>query len=196
MIGIGNTLLQTNGIFDNYLDWLLNILKFTGMTYSTIFLVIFIIWLTVNLVLSLLCDIIPFIRGVVRILEFLLLPGSIMHMVWHVFAAKKLNIQTEHIVNFGYGWSRAGIKLTGRITNLRQAIIFYWAPILNLPLIVGWVIPGMFLFQWLDTLIDKTVFYWIWLYILFSLVVYGLPDMADLVNPFQITIVKTYNYIL
>jgi hypothetical protein len=197
VMDVGLTTMQTNAIgIDKYVDWLSNILKLTGMTFSSIFLFIFIIWLVFNLLISILAEVIPFIKGILSILELLLLPGSIMHMVMHVFVAKKLNIQTEPIHSFGYGWSRTGITLTRRIKNLREAILFFWAPLLNLPVIIGWVIPGMLLFQWLDTLIENTVFYWIWLYILFSLVLFGLPDIYDLTNPFMVTIVKTPEFYL
>ncbi|NHJ47353.1 MAG: hypothetical protein FK733_06140 [Asgard group archaeon] len=197
ILDIGQTALQTNAIgIDKYVEWLSNILKLTGMSFSSIFLFIFIIWLVFNLLISLLAEVIPFIKGILAILELLLLPGSIMHMVMHVFVAKKLNIQTEPIHSFGYGWSRTGITLTRRIKNLREAILFFWAPLLNLPVIIAWVIPGMLLFQWLDTLIDNTVFYWIWLYVLFSLVIFSLPDIYDLTNPFMVTIVKTPEFYL
>jgi hypothetical protein len=193
----GQIALQTSAVgIQKYIEWLSNILRLTGMTFSSIFLFIFIIWLVFNLLLSLLAEVIPFIKGIIVVLELLLLPGSIMHMVMHVFVAKKLNIETEMIHSFGYGWSRTGIKLDRRIKNLREALLFFWAPLLNLPVIIGWVIPGMLLFQWLDTLIDNTVFYWIWLYVLFSLVIFGLPDIYDLTNPFMITVVKTPEFYL
>lgn len=197
MLGVGNTTIITNIVeIQDYVDWLINILKVTGMTISSIFLFIFVIWIVLNLLLSFLAEIIPFIKGIIKILEIILLPGSIMHMVMHVFMAKKLDIQTELIHNFGYGWSRTGIRLDRRIKNLREAILFFWAPFLNLPIIILWVIPGMLLFQWLDTITNNTVFYWIWLYVLFSLVMYGLPCGYDLVNPFMITIVKTPEFYL
>lgn len=183
-------------IFENYLEWLKNVLRLTGMTFSSIFLICFIIWLVINLVLIFLAELFPFIKGVIRILEFILIPGTLMHNVWHVFAAKRLNLPTETVVSFGYGWSRVGIKLNGRLQDLRQGIIFFWAPIMNVLVITIWIIPGMILFQWLDTMINNTVFYWIWLYILFSLVVFGLPDAADLLNPFQITVSKTPEFYL
>jgi len=195
MIGIGNSELLTTGFMDKYLDWLINILKFTGMTFSSIFLILFIIYLIINVLLNLLSDI-PIIKGVLRLLEYLLIPGPIMHSVWHVFAAKKLNIQTEHQYNFGFAWSRSAIKLVDRLKNLREAVIFFWAPIMNIFVIVFWVFPGIFLFQWLDSLLDRTVFYWIWLYILLSLVIFGLPSVSDLLNPLQITIVKTPEFYL
>jgi hypothetical protein len=197
MLGIGKTIIETNAVgIQDYIDWLANILKVTGMTLSSIFLFIFIIWLILNLLLSFLAEVIPFIKGILRSLELLLLPGSIMHLVMHVFVAKKLNLASEPIYNFGYGWSRSGIKIVGRIKNLREAVFFYWAPLLNLPVIIVWVIPGMLLFQWLDTLTNNTVFYWIWLYVFFSLVMFGLPDLADLTNPFLVTIVKTPEFYL
>ena len=143
-----------------------------------------------------LAEIIPLIKGILRILEIIFLPGAIMHMVWHVFAAKKLQIPTEQIHNFGYGWSRTGIKISRSFKNLREAMLFFYAPFLNLFVIIGWVVPGMILFQWLDTVINNTVFYWIWLYILISLVMLGLPDVYDLTNPFMITVVKTPEFYL
>ncbi len=190
MIEIVNSELLTTSFMDKYLDWLINILKFTGMSFSSIFLILFVLYLIINVLFNLLIEI-PIIKGIVRLFEYLFIPGPIMHMVWHVFAAKKLNIQTEHQYNFGYGWSRSAIKLVDRIKNLREAVIFFWAPIMNLFVIIFWVFPGIFLFQWLDSLIDKTVFYWIWLYILISLVIFGPPSITDLLNPFQITIIKT-----
>ena len=197
---IGNpvkAILEVNAVgIDDYIVWLKNILKVTGLSVSSLFLFIFIFWLVLNVLLAILVEVLPLLKAIVRILEFLLLPGSLMHMVWHVFAAKKLNIPTEQQVSFGYGWSRAGIKLDGRLKTLREGIIFFWAPIMNLPILIGWVIPGMVLFQWLDTLMDGNVFYWIWFYVLISLLIYGLPDMADLVNPFQITVVKTPEFYL
>ena len=183
-------------VFDGYMEWLKNILRLTGMSFGAIFLFLLIIWLVQNLLLSMLAEMIPMIRGILVVLEFLLLPGSIMHLVWHVMAAKKMNIPHEHIGNMGYGWSRSGMRLDRDLASLREAMIYYYAPIMNVPVIIGWVIPGMFLFQWLDSLIDNTVFYWIWLYILVSLVMFGLPDIADLVNPFQITIIKTPEFFI
>lgn len=197
MINIGSPTISINAIIlENYLDWLKNILKLTGMTFSSIFLFCFIIWLVINLIIIFLAEIFPFVKGIIRILEFILIPGSLMHNVWHVIAAKRLNLPTETIVNFGYGWSRVGLKLTGRLQNLRQGIIFFWAPIMNVLVITIWIIPGMILFQWLDTMINNTVFYWIWLYVLFSLVVFGLPDAADLLNPFHVTVSKTPEFYL
>jgi hypothetical protein len=197
MLGIGKTIIETNAVgIQDYIDWLANILKVTGLTLSSIFLFIFIFWLILNLLFSFLAEVIPFIKGILRSLELLLLPGSIMHLVMHVFVAKKMNMPSEPMYSFGYGWSRAGIKLVGRIKNLREAILFYWAPLLNIPVIIVWVIPGMLLFQWLDTLTNNTVFYWIWLYVFFSLVMFGLPDMPDMINPFMVTIVKTPEFYL
>ncbi len=183
-------------VFDGYLDWLQNILKFTGMSLGAIFLFLAIFYLVMNLLLVMLAEMIPMIKGVLVLLEFLLLPGTLMHLVWHVFAAKKMNIPSEHVGNMGYGWSRSGIRLVRDLASLREAIIFYYAPIMNVPVIIGWVMPGMLLFQWLDSLIENTVFYWIWLYILVSLVMFGLPDLADLVNPFQISIIKTPEFFI
>ena len=198
MIDIGvNKISSINAlVFENYLDWLKNVLKLTGMSISSIFLFCFVIWLVMNLIIIFLAEIFPFVKGVLRILEFILIPGSLMHNVWHVIAAKRLNLPTETVVSFGYGWSRVGIKLTGRLKNLRQGIIFFWAPIMNILVITIWIIPGMILFQWLDTMINNTVFYWIWLYVLFSLVIFGLPDAADLLNPFHITVSKTPEFYL
>lgn len=186
------TELTTSGVvLEDYIDWLKNILKVTGLTISLIMVFIFIFWIMLNILFSFLAQIFPICRGIILILELVLLPGSIMHNVWHVWMAKKLNIPMEQNVGFGYGWSRVGITLDGRLTTLRDAILFFWAPLLNIPVIIVWVIPGMLLFQWLDTLINGTVFYWIWFYVLISLTLYGLPDLNDLFNPFQITIVKT-----
>lgn len=182
-------------MLENYLDWLKNILKVTGMTFGSLFLILFIVELVIYLILAF-ANSIPFLKGIVRILEIILLPGSLMHMVWHVFAAKKLNLTSEQVVSFGYGWSRVGIRINGRIKNMREAIIFFWAPIMNVFVIILWIIPGMILFQWLDTMLNSTVFYWIWIYFLVSLVVFGLPDFSDLVNPFQISIVKTPEFYL
>ncbi len=197
MLGINKIILEIVAVgLQDYIDWLTNILKITGLTLSSIFLFIFIFWLIIDLLFSILAEVIPFIKGIIAILEFLFLPGSIMHMVMHVFMAKKLDIQTELVHSFGYGWSRTGIRLDRRIKNLREAIFFFWAPLLNVPIIIGWIIPGMLLFQWLDSLINKTVFYWIWLYVLFSLVIFGLPDIADLTNPFLITVIKTPEFYL
>ncbi|NHK32562.1 MAG: hypothetical protein FK730_14510 [Asgard group archaeon] len=197
MLGIGKTIIETNAVsIQDYIDWLANILKLTGLTLSSIFLFIFIFWLIINLLFSFLAEVIPFIKGILRSLELLLLPGSIMHLVMHVFVAKKLNMPSQPMYSFGYGWSRSGIKLVGRIKNLREAVLFYWAPLLNLPVIIVWVIPGMLLFQWLDTLTNNTIFYWIWLYVFFSLVMFGLPDMPDMINPFMVTIVKTPEFYL
>ena len=197
MYNYGISIININATaLESYLDWLKNILRLTGMTFSSIFLICFIIWLVINLILIFLAELFPFVKGVIRILEFILIPGTLMHNVWHVIAAKRLNLQTETQVSFGYGWSRVGIKLSSRLKNLREGIIFFWAPIMNIFVITVWIIPGMILFQWLDTMIDKTVFYWIWLYVLFSLVVFGLPDAADLLNPLQITISKTPEFYL
>ncbi len=197
MLDLGTSIVDINtSIFENYLDWVKNILKLTGMTFSSIFLLCFIIWLVINLIVIFLAELFPFVKGILRILEFILIPGTLMHNVWHVFAAKKLNLPAETQVSFGYGWSRVGITLTGRLRNLRQGIIFFWAPMMNILVITIWIIPGMILFQWFDTMIDNTVFYWIWLYVLFSLVIFGLPDAADLLNPFQITIAKTPEFYL
>ncbi len=178
-------------VFESYLEWLQNILKYTGMSLGAIFLFLITFWLVQNLLLVMLAEMIPMIKGILAILEFLLLPGTLMHLVWHVLAAKKMNIPSEHVGNMGYGWSRSGIRLVRDLGSLREAMIFYYAPLMNIPVIIGWVMPGMMLFQWLDSLIDNTVFYWIWLYILVSLIMFGLPDIADLVNPFQISIIKT-----
>ena len=178
-------------VIDGYMEWLQNILKYTGMSLGAIFLFLAIFWLVQNLLLVMLAEMIPMIKGILVILEFLLLPGTLMHLVWHVLAAKKMNIPSEHVGNMGYGWSRSGIRLVRDLASLREAMIFYYAPLMNIPVIIGWVMPGMLLFQWLDSLIENTVFYWIWLYILVSLVMFGLPDLADLVNPFQISIIKT-----
>ncbi|MCK5298512.1 MAG: hypothetical protein KAJ76_06375 [Candidatus Heimdallarchaeota archaeon] len=196
MIDIGSLIINTNAvILENYLDWLKNILRVTGMTIGSLFLTLFIVELVIYLILSFASSI-PFLKGIVRILELILLPGSLMHMVWHVYAAKKLNLTTEQVVSFGYGWSRVGIRINGRIKNMRHAFIFFWAPIMNVLVIIFWIIPGMLLFQWLDTKLNSTVFYWIWIYVLVSLLVFGLPDFADLVNPFQISIVKTPEFYL
>ena len=119
-----------------------------------------------------------------------------MHIVWHSFAAKKLDIPLEVSHNFNFGISRTGIKLNRSFKNLRESIIFFYAPFLNLLLLAGWVFPGMFLFQWLDTMSNTSVFYWIWLYIFFSLIMFGMPDLADLTNPFLITVVKTPEFYL
>jgi len=185
-----------NTFLQKYTDWLLKILTFTGLSFGSIFLFCFIIWLMLNLLLSILAEALPFLKGLLRILEFLLLPGAIMHNVWHVFAAKRLNIPIEQAYNFGFGHSRSAIKINRPFKNLRESILFFWSPFLNLFIIIGWIVPGMFLFQWLDTLIEPTIFYWIWLYFLFSLIMFGLPDGADLVNPFTVTIVKTPEFYL
>ena len=67
---------------------------------------------------------------------------------------------------------------------------------MNIPILILWIIPGMLLFQWLDSLIDKTVFYWIWLYVLISLLLYGLPDLSDFFAPLQISIIKVPEFYL
>jgi len=143
-----------------------------------------------------LAEVLPFLKGLLKILEFLLLPGTILHNIWHVLAAKRLNIPTEQVYNFGYGFSRSAIKINRSFKNLRESLLFFWAPFLNVFVIIGWVFPGVFLFQWLDSLIEPTIFYWVWLYILFALIIFGLPDAADLANPFMITIVKTPEFYL
>ncbi|MBD3193056.1 MAG: hypothetical protein GF308_20635 [Candidatus Heimdallarchaeota archaeon] len=181
---------------DRYIEWLLTILKYTGLSLGSIILVVFVIWLVINLVIAMLVEFIPILKGIVASLEFIFLPGSLMHMVWHVFALKKLNYKTEHVVSFGWGWSRAGIRMDEPLKSMRDAVLFFYAPILNLPIIIGWVVPGMILFQWLDSLIEGTIFYWIWLYVLLSLIIFGLPDLADLTNPLQISIVKTPEFYL
>jgi len=198
MINIGIELVSSTNavILENYLDWLKNILNLTGMTVGSIFLVLFIIYLVIDLLFAVLAEVIPFIKGILRILEYLLIPGSLMHMVWHVYAAKKLNYTTEQHISFGFGWSRVGIKVNQPFKNMREGILFFWAPLMNLPIIIAWVMPGMLLFQWLDTLIGKDVFYWIWLYVLFSLVVFGLPDIVDLFGPLQISIIKVPEFYL
>ncbi|MHA1221461.1 MAG: hypothetical protein ACTSQB_06985 [Candidatus Heimdallarchaeota archaeon] len=195
MIGIGNTLLQINGTFETYIDWMKNILRVTSLSFNSLLLIVFIIVFVRAFVFEVLKEI-PFIRVLVKISMIIFLPGLIIHNVWHVFAAKKLNLQIEHNYIFGLGFGRGTMKLVNRITNLRQAIIFYWAPLMTIPMIIGWVFPGAFLFEWLDSLLGRTVFYWIWLYLLVSLVLFGLPDIGDFVNPFQITIVKTPEFYL
>lgn len=197
IVDVINTTLKTAAIgVDDYLEWLKNILKVTGLSISSILLFIFIFWLSVNLLVSILIEVLPIIKGIITILEYILLPGSMMHMVWHVFALKKLNYKTSHIINFGWGWSRYGIKVNQPLKTLREGVIFFWSPLMNVFVIIGWVIPGMLLFQWLDTLINGTVFYWIWFYVLFSLLIFGLPDLADIVAPLQITIIKTPEFYL
>ena len=135
---------------------MLNILKITGRSIGTIILFIFTFSIMINVLLAMLVNFLPFLKGIVVILEYILLPGSLMHTVWHVFALKKLNYPTEQTIAFGLGWSRTGIVLKHDLKNMREGMIFFWAPILNLPIIVGWVMPGAFLFQWLDTLIEGT----------------------------------------
>lgn len=197
MIEIGSNTSTINAvILENYINWILNFLKLTGMTIGSIFLMIFIIYLIMNILLSLLAELFPFIKGILKILEYILIPGSLMHMVWHVYAAKKLNYTTEQHVSFSWGWTRAGITVNQPFKNMREGIIFFWAPLMNVPIIIAWVIPGMLLFQWLDTLIGKDIFYWIWLYVLFSLVMCGLPDIIDLFGPLQISIVKIPEFYL
>ncbi|NHJ84639.1 MAG: hypothetical protein FK734_04210 [Asgard group archaeon] len=190
------TIVAERVTLDTFAEWLKTILKYTGMSIGSIFLFIFVFWLVMNLLIVILVEIIPFLKGIVAILEFIMLPGSLMHMVWHVYALKKLNYPTEQVINFGWGWSRVGIRVLRPLKTLREGIIFFWAPLMNIPVIIGWIIPGAILFQWLDTLIDNTVFYWIWLYVLVSLITFGLPDLADLVNPLQISIVKTPEFYL
>jgi len=185
-----------NSIFEDYITWMKNIVLFTGMSLGSILLFIFAFWLILNVIMSLIAEFFPFLRGIIKLRQFLLLPGSLMHMVWHVFAAKKLNMPMEQVYVFGFGWSRGSLKLSKRIDNLRQAIIFFWAPLMNILIIILLIMPGALLFQWLDTIINNTVFYWIWVYLLFSLIIEGLPDIADLVNPFHITIVKTPEFYL
>jgi hypothetical protein len=197
MIDVGTYTISTNAtILEGYLDWMLNFLRLTGMTIGSIFLTIFIFYLVINILLAILSEVFPFIKGLIRILEYILIPGSLMKMVWHVYAAKKMNYTTEQTVAFSWGWTRAGIKVNQPFKNMREGILFFWAPLMNVPLIVAWVMPGMLLFQWLDTLIGKDVFYWIWLYILFSLVMCGLPNIIDMFGPLQISVVKVPEFYL
>jgi len=197
MIDIGsNTTTLNAAILENYINWILNFLKLTGMTLGSILLMVFIVYLIINILLSILGEIFPFIKGIIRLLEYILFPGSLMHVVWHVYAAKKLNYTTEQQVVFSWGWTRTGIKVNQPFKNMREGIIFFWAPLMNIPIIIAWVIPGMYLFQWLDTLIGKDVFYWIWLYILFSLVMQGLPNIVDLFAPLQISVIKVPEFYL
>lgn len=183
-------------ILDQYTEWLLTVLKYTSLSLGSIVLVIFIVWLVVNLVISMLVELVPILKGIVASLEYIFLPGSLMHMVWHIFVLKKLNYKTEQVVSFGWGWSRAGISIDASFKNMRDAMLFFYAPILNLPIIIAWVAPGMILFQWLDSLVEGTIFYWIWLYVLLSMILFGLPDLPDIVNPLQISLVKTPEFYL
>ncbi len=180
----------------NYVDWLLNIIKITGMSLGSIILFIFIFSIVINVLIAMLVNFLPFLKGIVVILEYLMLPGSLMHMVWHVLALKRLKYPTTQTIAFGLGWSRTGIRLKKQLKSVREGIIFFWAPILNLPIIVGWVMPGAFLFQWLDTLVEGTVFYWIWFYVLISMLVFALPDIHDLFGPLYVSLVKVPEFYL
>ncbi|MEA2071691.1 MAG: hypothetical protein U9O98_10440 [Asgard group archaeon] len=180
----------------DYLDWIIQFLKLTGMTLASVLLIILIVYLFVNVFLSMLTEIIPIIKGLMIILEYIFLPGSLMHNVWHVYALKRLNIPVKQQASFGWGWSRTAIRVSRPTKNFRESLIYFWAPLMNIPVIIVWIIPGMLLFEWLDSLVNSSVFYWLWLYILVSLIIRGLPDVQDLINPLQITVNKTPEFYL
>ena len=197
IVDLINKTLETNAVgLDSYIEWLKNLLKITGLSFSSVLLFFFIFWISINLLLSILAEIIPMIKGLILIMEYIFLPGSLMRMVWRVFSLKKLNYKTEQIVSFGWGWSRYGIKVDKPFKTVREGLIFFWSPLMNIPVIIGWIIPGMLLFQWLDTLIDGDIFYWIWLYVLVSLLLFGVPSIMDIFAPLQITVVKTPEFYL
>ena len=182
--------LQSSTIIQNYLEWLKNILKYTGLSFGSIFLFLFIAWVIFAVFISLLQEF-PIFKGFLKASEFLLFPGTIMHSVWRVFVLKKLNYSTEQVTSFSFGRIRFGIRIRQPFKSMRDSVLFFYAPALNVFVIIIWIMPGALLFEWLDSLIGQTVFYWIWFYILVSLTIMGLPSIWDLVAPLETSIVKT-----
>jgi hypothetical protein len=126
-----------------------------------------------------------------KLFEFVFLPGTIMRNVWKVFMLKKLNYKTEEQTAFSFGYIRYGIRIKQPFRSMRDSFLFFYSPAINFLVILIWIIPGALLFEWLDVLIGQTVFYWIWLYFLASLILMGLPEFFELVAPIQTSIVKT-----
>ncbi|MHA1443039.1 MAG: hypothetical protein ACTSPK_14430 [Candidatus Heimdallarchaeota archaeon] len=183
-------ILETSSILQDNVEWMLNILKYLGLSFSSLFLLLFIIWLVIDVLFALLYEF-PFFKGIFRFLEFFLIPGTVMRSVWRVFVLKKLNYTTEQQVNFSFGWIRFAIRIKQPFKSMRDAFFFFYAPAINILVILIWIIPGALLFEWLDVVIGQTVFYWIWLYFLASFVIMGLPAIHDLLAPIQTSIVKT-----
>lgn len=184
------SIVQISAVLQDNLEWMKTLLKYLGLSFSSLFLFLFIIWLVLDVLVSLLREF-PLFKGIFYSLEYLLIPGTIMRSVWRVLVLKKLNYTTEQQINFSFGWVRFAIKLKQPFKSMRDAFFFFYAPALNLFVIIIWIIPGALLFEWLDTVIGQTVFYWIWLYFLISLVIMGLPAIHDLLAPLQTSIVKT-----
>jgi len=181
---------QISSVLQDNLVWMKNILKYLGLSFSSLFLFLFIIWLIVNVFASLLREL-PLFKAIFGVLEYFMIPGTIMRSVWRVFILKKLNYSTEQQINFSFGWIRFAIKIKQPFKSMRDAFLFFYAPVINVFVIIIWIIPGALLFEWLDSLIGQTIFYWIWLYFLLSLVLMGLPAIHDLLAPLQTSIVKT-----
>jgi len=182
--------LEISSILQDNVEWMKNILKYLGLSFGSIFLFLFIIWLVVVVLMGFLQDL-PLIKTFFRIIEIILLPGTIMRMVWRVFVLKKLNYKTDEQTAFSFGYIRYGIKIKQPFKSLRDSFLFFYAPAINILVIVIWIIPGALLFEWLDAVIGQTIFYWIWVYFLISLVIMGLPTFYELIAPIQTSIVKT-----
>jgi hypothetical protein len=196
MLKIGLLIGSIAGVLQNYIDWLLNFLRVTGLSIGSLVLFLFIFWLVVNVVLSLLAEILPMIKRLISLFEYIFFPGSLMSVVWRIFVLKKLNIPTEQKVSFSWGWMRAAINVERSFQSTREAFLFFYAPFLNLLVIAIWIMPGILLFEWLDTLINGTVFYWIWIYVLISLVIMGLPGIVAMFAPLQVSVIKTPEFYL
>jgi hypothetical protein len=177
--------------FQQLIDWMLQFLRITGLSFSFFFVLAIAFWIFYRGILALLADMVPILKGFIAITEYLFFPGALMKCVWRVFALKRLSITTEQRVSFSWGWTRIAISVEQPLKSVREGFFFFYAPLLNIPVIIAWTFLAGMLFNWLGTISDSVLFYWLWLYVLVSLVLTGLPELPDLFGPFQITVVKT-----
>lgn len=196
--------MMDNGLsaIENYFlqlkEWMLQFITITNVPFYVFVLMFIFFRLFIEVVLVMLEKPFPIVRVIRRSMEYLFLPGSLMKSVWRVFTLKRLNITTAQTVSFSWGWIRYGIKVEQPFKSTRQAFFFFYSPFLNIPVIIGWVLLATPLFQWLDLITNFNMgkfplqpFNALWLYVLISLILTGLPDIPELFGPLQITVVKT-----
>ncbi|MHA1124761.1 MAG: hypothetical protein ACTSO7_04055 [Candidatus Heimdallarchaeota archaeon] len=190
MPNLVDTTLEASSILQDNLEWMKIILKYLSLSFSSLFLLLFTIWLVVGVLFSLIREF-PLIKVFHNVLDYILLPGTLMRCVWRVFVLKKMNYTTEQQMSFSFSWIRFAIRINQPFKSMRDAFFYFYAPAINVLVIIVLIIPGALLFEWLDAVIGQSVFYWIWLYLLLSMTIKGLPYLHDLIAPIQTSVVKT-----
>ncbi|MHA1685302.1 MAG: hypothetical protein ACTSYD_02715 [Candidatus Heimdallarchaeaceae archaeon] len=165
-----------------WLGAILNILNdaFVGTIKWSFFVVA--VLFAARLLFDLIID--TFLHNIKRYFHIIFLPGAFFHQLWHSLVIKLLGYQIK--VNFHMSFALRDIpsqSLQGELRNPFHAFLIGTAPLLNF----GLFALLKFLQNYFNNFFNGTNFpigKYFMIYLLVSLLFFGLPDINDLLLPF------------